>query len=468
MKKIAVVALGGNALLKGSQIGTINEQEDNTYRTCNFLTELLKQYNLVITHGNGPQVGNILLRNEAGYDSYKIPKMPLDICVADSQGGIGYMIERQILNILNEKKVKRNVVTLVTQVVVDKDDPAFQNPTKPIGKFFLKEEAELLSKANNWVFKEDARKRGWRRVVASPQPKRIVNKEIVEALARKGNIVIAAGGGGIPVVGNNGSLHGVDAVIDKDLASALLANQIGADAFFILTDVAKVSINFQKPNAKELDKLSVRQATKYLKAGEFGSGSMGPKIQAAISFIKNGGKEAVITGRGKIQGAEVALAVLDFEFQGGSMGSVVGEKIAITAEVALENRLPLVIFSASGGARMQEGTLSLMQMAKTSAALARLSDARIPFISVLTDPTTGGVAASFAMLGDVIISEPGALVGFAGPRVIEQTIQQKLPEGFQRAEFLLEHGMVDMIVERSRLKATLSTILRYLSGPGDR
>ena len=295
MKKIAVVALGGNALLKGSQIGTINEQEDNTYRTCNFLTELLKQYNLVITHGNGPQVGNILLRNEAGYDSYKIPKMPLDICVADSQGGIGYMIERQILNILNEKKVKRNVVTLVTQVLVDKDDPAFQNPTKPVGKFFLKEEAELLSKANNWVFKEDARKRGWRRVVASPQPKRIVNKEIVEALARKGNIVIAAGGGGIPVVGNNGSLHGVDAVIDKDLASALLANQIGADAFFILTDVAKVSINFQKPNAKELDKLSVRQATKYLKAGEFGSGSMGPKIQAAISFIKNGGKEAVIT-----------------------------------------------------------------------------------------------------------------------------------------------------------------------------
>jgi len=295
MKKIAVVALGGNALLKGSQVGTINEQEDNTYKTCNFLTELLKQYNLVITHGNGPQVGNILLRNEAGYDSYKIPKMPLDICVADSQGGIGYMIERQILNILVEKKVKRNVVTLVTQVLVDKDDPAFQNPTKPVGKYFLKEEAELLSKANNWVFKEDARKRGWRRVVASPQPIRIVNKEIIETLTRKGNIVIAAGGGGIPVIDDKGKLEGVDAVIDKDLASSLLANEIGADAFFILTDVAKVSINFQKPNAKELDRLSVRTATKYLKAGEFGSGSMGPKVQAAISFIKNGGKEAIIT-----------------------------------------------------------------------------------------------------------------------------------------------------------------------------
>ena len=183
---------------------------------------------------------------------------------------------------------------------------------------------------------------------------------------------------------------------------------------------------------------------------------------------KTGRNEAVLTGKASINGIEVALAVLDFEFQGGSMGSVVGEKVALAAETALEGRLPLIIFSASGGARMQEGTLSLMQMAKTSAALARLSDARIPYISVLTDPTTGGVAASFAMLGDVIISEPGALVGFAGPRVIEQTIKQKLPEGFQRAEFLLEHGMVDMIVERSRLKATLTQILRYLSSTGDR
>jgi acetyl-CoA carboxylase carboxyl transferase subunit beta len=179
---------------------------------------------------------------------------------------------------------------------------------------------------------------------------------------------------------------------------------------------------------------------------------------------KTGRNEAVITGKAKING----IAVLDFEFQGGSMGSVVGEKVAIAAEVALETGVPLVVFSASGGARMQEGTLSLMQMAKTSAALARLSDARIPFLSVLTDPTTGGVAASFAMLGDVIISEPGALVGFAGPRVIEQTIKQKLPEGFQRAEFLLTHGMVDMIVERSRLKATLTQVLRYLGSAGDR
>jgi len=180
---------------------------------------------------------------------------------------------------------------------------------------------------------------------------------------------------------------------------------------------------------------------------------------------KTGRKEAVITGSVKLNGIDVVLAVLDFEFLGGSMGCVVGEKIAAAAEAAKELSRPLIIFSASGGARMQEGTLSLMQMAKTSAALARLSDARIPFISVLTDPTTGGVAASFAMLGDIIISEPGALIGFAGPRVIEQTIKQKLPEGFQRAEFLLEHGMIDIIVERTRLKPTLTQVLRFLTAP---
>ncbi len=180
---------------------------------------------------------------------------------------------------------------------------------------------------------------------------------------------------------------------------------------------------------------------------------------------KTARKEAVITGTARVNGIDVVLAVLDFEFLGGSMGCVVGEKIAMAGEHALELKYPLIIFSASGGARMQEGTLSLMQMAKTSAALARLSDAKLPFISVMTDPTTGGVAASFAMLGDVIISEPGALIGFAGPRVIEQTIKQKLPEGFQRAEFLLEHGMVDMIVERTKLKPTLTQILRFLESP---
>ncbi len=297
-KKIAVVAFGGNALLRGNEIGTIKQQEKHTYDTCIHLLKLLEDgYSIVITHGNGPQVGNIMLRNDAGYNAYKIPKMPLDICVADSQGGIGYMIERQIKNILTEHKIRKNVVTLITQVVVDINDPAFKEPTKPIGAFYLKEEAELLSKANpNLVFKEDAGKRGWRRVVPSPQPQEILNHKIIKDLSKKGNIVIAAGGGGVPVYKDkNKYLQGVEAVIDKDLASALLAREIGAEAFFMLTDVPKVYLNYKKPDQKELNKVTVAKAKKYFAEGQFAAGSMGPKILAAIDFVKNGGKETIIT-----------------------------------------------------------------------------------------------------------------------------------------------------------------------------
>ena len=298
VKKIAVVAFGGNALLRGNETGTIQQQEKHTYDTCIHLLKLLEnEYNIVITHGNGPQVGNIMLRNDAGYKEYKIPKMPLDICVADSQGGIGYMIERQIKNILTEYKIRKNVVTIITQVLVDVKDRAFSNPTKPIGAFYLKEEAELLSKANpNLIFEEDSRKRGWRRIVPSPKPKEIVNKRIIKDLVKRGNIVIAAGGGGVPVYRDEKkNLQGVEAVIDKDLASALLARTIGAEAFFILTDVPKVYVNFHKPDQKELNRVTVAEAEKYYEQGEFASGSMGPKILAAIDFVKNGGKETIIT-----------------------------------------------------------------------------------------------------------------------------------------------------------------------------
>jgi len=238
-----------------------------------------------------------MLRNDAGYKNYKIPKMPLDICVADSQGGIGYMIERQMKNIFTEHKMKKNVITIVTQVVVNINDPAFKEPTKPVGAFYLKEEADLLSKANpELVFKEDPRKRGWRIVVPSPKPMEIMNKRIIKDLAKRGNIVIAAGGGGVPVYRDeNNNLQGIEAVIDKDLASALLASQIGADAFFILTDVPKVYLNFHKPNQKALNKVNVSKAEKYYAKGEFTAGSMGPKILAAIEFVKNGGKETIIT-----------------------------------------------------------------------------------------------------------------------------------------------------------------------------
>ena len=302
MKKLAVVAFGGNALLRGNEIGSIDQQEKNTYDTCKKILGLLKRdYNLIITHGNGPQVGNILLRNEAGYDRYKIPKMPLDICVADSQGGIGYMIERMMLNVLNEEKLKKNVVSLITQVLVDREDPAFKEPTKPIGTYYLKEEAHLLSKANDWTFKEDPRKRGWRRVVASPKPKDVLNKKIIKDLAKKGNIVIAVGGGGIPVFKHKDKhLEAIEAVIDKDLASALLAKKVGADAFYIITDVPKVYVNFNKPNQKQLDKITVDEIMKFYNDGEFAAGSMGPKVMAAVNFVEGGGYEAVITSADEI------------------------------------------------------------------------------------------------------------------------------------------------------------------------
>ncbi|MEW6701264.1 MAG: carbamate kinase [Bacteroidota bacterium] len=304
MKKIAVVAFGGNALLRANEIGTIEQQEKNTLDTCERLIGLLKRgYNLVITHGNGPQVGNILLRNEAGYNQYKIPKMPLDICVADSQGGIGYMIERQMRNAISKTNLRRNVVAVITETLVDIKDPAFENPTKPIGPYYLKEEAELLSKANNWVFKEDPRKRGWRKVVASPKPIDIMNKKVIKDLVNRGHIVIAVGGGGIPVYWHDDTkyLEAIEAVVDKDLASSVLAREIKADQFYIITDVPKVFINFNKPNQKELEHLTAPEARKYLEAGEFPAGSMGPKILAAIEFVESGGREAVITSEEEIE-----------------------------------------------------------------------------------------------------------------------------------------------------------------------
>ena len=297
MKKLAVVALGGNALLRGNQTGTIRQQEKNTYNTCINLINLLKNdYGLVITHGNGPQVGNILLRNEAGFNSYKIPRMPLDICVADSQGGIGYMIERQLKNILNEQNINCNVITLISEVIVDFNDPAFKNPTKPIGTFFIKEEAELLMKNNGFVFEEDTQKRGWRRVVPSPEPLEIINKNVIKELAAEGNIVITAGGGGIPVfLDSKNQYQGVEAVIDKDIASSLLASEINADKFYILTDVSHVYINFNKPNQEALETVKLNDMIKYFENGEFSSGSMRPKIKAAINFVQKTGNETIIT-----------------------------------------------------------------------------------------------------------------------------------------------------------------------------
>lgn len=297
MKKLAVVAFGGNALLRGDQKGTIDEQETNAYETCSNLLGLIERdYDLVLTHGNGPQVGNILLQNSAGAKVHGIPEMPLDICGAYSQGFIGYVIEQQLRNVLEANNLDKDIITIVTQVLVDKDDPAFKNPTKPIGPFYTKEEADKIAKETGSVFKADPRKRGYRKVVASPKPLRIGNKKSIATLARDGQIVIAVGGGGIPVfyVEPN-KLQGIDAVIDKDLASALLATQIGADEFIILTDVPKVCINYNTLYEVSLDRITVAEANKYLAEGHFAEGSMAPKVRAAVEFVEKTGHVAVIT-----------------------------------------------------------------------------------------------------------------------------------------------------------------------------
>jgi len=249
-EKLAVIAFGGNALLKGDQRGTIEEQEENVYNACLNLVDLIKRgYNIVIGHGNGPQVGNVLLQHEAGSKAFGIPKMPMDVCVAETQGSIGYMIEQQLRNVLKKEGIEKNIITLVTQVLVDQNDKAFDQPTKPVGPYYSDNDAEELIESRGWKFKEDPRGRGWRRVVASPRPIEVNNWEIVNKLAREGNIVVAAGGGGIPVFfKEDGSLMGIDAVIDKDLASSHLAVKIEADEFYILTDVPNVYVNFNKEN----------------------------------------------------------------------------------------------------------------------------------------------------------------------------------------------------------------------------
>jgi carbamate kinase len=297
-KKLAVVALGGNALLRGDQAGTIDEQEGNTSETLENLVFLIKEgYDLVLTHGNGPQVGNILMRNDAGEQIYNIAQMPVDICVADSQGGIGYMIERIFRNILNKYKISKNVICVVTSVVVDINDPAFNDPQKRIGKIYTKEQADELASDKGWIFREEVKNTGgYRRVVPSPKPVGIFNHSLVRDLAMKGNIVIAAGGGGVPVyIDGKKDVRPAEAVIDKDLASSLLASLIGANEFYILTDVPYIYINYKKPNQEIREFLNYADALKYLDEGHFAEGSMAPKIRSCLNFIKGGGKMSVIT-----------------------------------------------------------------------------------------------------------------------------------------------------------------------------
>ncbi|WP_416197731.1 MAG: carbamate kinase [Sporanaerobacter sp.] len=292
MEKI-VVALGGNALQAAGKPATAEAQLEVVKDTTRYIADLIDAgYQVVIAHGNGPQVGRIVLQNEAA--NHITPAMPFDVCGAMSQGMIGYHIQQALKNELQKRGSKKAVSTIVTQVVVDKEDSAFKNPTKPIGPFYTEEEANLLKKEKGYDMVEDAG-RGFRRVVASPMPKRIVEIDAVETLVNSGAVVITVGGGGIPVIEENGELKGVAAVIDKDLASEKLAEDLAADTLLILTAVDKVSLNFGKPNQVDLDDITVEEAKKYIEEGHFASGSMLPKVEAAIKFAESKeGRVAII------------------------------------------------------------------------------------------------------------------------------------------------------------------------------
>ena len=302
MTKVAVVAVGGNSLITDEKHRSVPDQYRAAYESMKHIAGMIREgWEVVVTHGNGPQVGFILRRSELS--RHELHEVPLDSCGADTQGAIGYMFQKALRNEFKKQGLKKEAATIVTQVLVDKNDPAFQNPSKPIGSFMGEADARIKMEKEGWAMVEDAG-RGWRRVVASPQPKQIVERATIETLIQSGFTVIAVGGGGIPVVENEaGELAGVEAVIDKDYASALLANSIQADLFVISTAVEKVALNYNKPDQKWLDRLTLAEARQYLAEGHFAKGSMGPKIQAIIWFLERGGKQALITNPENIERA---------------------------------------------------------------------------------------------------------------------------------------------------------------------
>jgi carbamate kinase len=301
-KRVAVIAIGGNSLIKDKQHQTVPDQYLAAAETCHHIAGMIEQgWEVVITHGNGPQVGFIVRRSELS--RHELHEVPLDSCGADTQGAIGYMLQRSLYNEFRRRGLEKYATTVVTQVLVDRDDPAFQKPSKPIGSFMDEEMAKSRAETEGWAVKEDAG-RGWRRVVASPLPKRIVELRAIQNLIHAGMTVIAVGGGGIPVVEDErGELVGAEAVIDKDYASSLLARNIQADLFLISTAVEQVALNYGKPDQRTLLRMTLKEARRYHQEGHFPAGSMGPKIQAIIEYLEGGGKQALITNPENIERA---------------------------------------------------------------------------------------------------------------------------------------------------------------------
>lgn len=293
-RKKALIAFGGNAILPDNQRGLQSEQMKNAQKAARLMIHVVKKgYDLIIVHGNGPQVGNLLIQMEEAIT--KIPPFSLEVCDAMTEGSMGFMLEKAIINELRKNSLDREVATLVTQVVVDRKDPAFENPTKPVGPFYSKYRAQMLTRQKKWKMIEDAG-RGYRKVVPSPKPIDVVPKRVIRNLVRSGKIVIAAGGGGIPVIINgNGLFQGVEAVIDKDFTASMIAREAKVDFFINLTNVERVYLNYGTQKEEPIDVMSIDQAEHYISEGQFPPGSMGPKIKAAIEYIQDGGAEALIT-----------------------------------------------------------------------------------------------------------------------------------------------------------------------------
>jgi carbamate kinase len=301
-QKIALIAFGGNALLPEDQRGLQEEQTRNAQRAARLMVHIVRKgYELIIVHGNGPQVGNLLIQMEEAIT--KVPPFSLDVCDAMTEGSMGFMLEKAVINELRTQSIDKEVATLVTQVVVDKEDPAFTSPSKPVGPFYTKYRAQALAKEKKWTMVEDAG-RGYRKVVPSPKPIDVVPKRVIRDLVGAGRIVIAAGGGGIPVIINGrGLFDGVEAVIDKDYVSSLIAREVKVDLFIVLTGIERVYLDFGTPQARPVETMTIEQAQEYLAQGQFPRGSMGPKIEAAIDYIRAGGKEVLITSASHLKAA---------------------------------------------------------------------------------------------------------------------------------------------------------------------
>ena len=329
-----LLAVGGNSLIRAGEKGTIVEQRANAQRTAAQIVGLIRAgYRIVLTHGNGPQVGAELLRSERG--ASQVPGLPLDVCGASTQGEIGYLLQQSLKNELQSAGLRVPVATVVCQSLVSTDDPSMKHPSKPIGPFYSRADAEERKRRFGWEIVEDAA-RGYRRVVPSPEPIEIIELEAIRGLVEQGVLVIACGGGGIPVVWNNGKLQGVEAVIDKDLASALLASRLGADLFVISTDTDCVYLDYKKPTQRPLGRISAAELAEYAKAGHFPPGNMGPKIESVLRFLRGGGKEAVITSS-----ENLCQAVADLHGKGSAGTHMFPDHERAEFELSLQLELPV-------------------------------------------------------------------------------------------------------------------------------